>query len=80
MWLFTVNEIKDIMRKSLKGNGQPEETVYFRGTGDYEISSAQWQLALHDIAHIVSLWHFMEKLYSLHCHGATTVPEELLIP
>lgn len=42
MWLLTINGIKDITRNSLKGNGEPEETVYFRGTGDHDISSAQW--------------------------------------
>lgn len=29
------------MRNSLKGNGEPGETVYFSETGDHEISSAQ---------------------------------------
>lgn len=65
------------MRNSLKGNGEPEEIVYCRGTGDHDISSAQWQLALPDIARVVSPWRFMEKLYSLHHHKATTVPEKL---
>ena len=66
-------------KASLKGNGEAEEAVYFRGTGDHEISSAQWQLALPDIgARIVSPWRFMKKLYSLHCHGTTTIPEKLV--
>lgn len=50
MWLLPVNGIKDVIRNSQKGNGESEETVYFKGT-DHEISSAQWQMALPDAAH-----------------------------
>lgn len=47
MWLLTVNGIQDSVRNSQKGRG---ESVYLQGT-DHEISSAQWQMALPDVAH-----------------------------
>lgn len=49
MWLLRVNEIKIIIRNLQKGNGESEETVYFKN--DDKISNAQCQIALPDVAH-----------------------------
>lgn len=65
------------MRNSLKRNEETEETVYLERRGAHEISSAQCQLALPDVACVVIPWRSMEKLYGLHCHRTITAPEKL---